>query len=191
MRRLPLIFALSALFLGACAPKPSYNGAVIEPPVEFADFTLEGPRGPVSLSDFEGKYVALFFGFTRCEDVCPTTLADLNYGLGGLGDYADDLQVIFVSVDWRRDTPESAGQYAHLFNPAFLGLGGSQDEIEAVTGEYGIYYLFGPPDAQGNYEVEHTTSVLVLDKAGNLILTWPQGTSAEQIKQDMQTLVSG
>lgn len=191
MRGFLIVLSLVALLLASCAPKPSYNGAVIDPPVEMADFTLEADSGPVSLSDFQGKYVALFFGFTHCQDVCPTTMADLNYAFSDLGDAADNLQVIFVSVDWMRDTPEVASEYAHVFNPSFLGLGGSKDEIDRVTSENGIYYLFGKPDAQGNYEVEHTSSILVLDKSGNLILTWPQGTSAEQIKQDMETLVGG
>jgi protein SCO1/2 len=190
MRRL-FVLSLLAAFLSSCAQKPSYNGSVIDPPVEMADFTLEADSGPVSLSDFEGKYVALFFGFTQCQDVCPTTMADLNYAVSGLGEAADKVQVIFVSVDWMRDTPEVASQYAHVFNPSFLGLGGSKDEIDRATSENGIYYLFGKPDAQGNYEVEHTAHVLVLDGSGKIILTWPQGTSAEQIKQDMQTLVGG
>jgi protein SCO1/2 len=191
MRRLLLLLSSVGLLLGSCAPEPSYNGAVIDPPVEMADFTLDADSGPVSLSDLQGKYVALFFGYTHCQDVCPTTMADLNYAVGDLDDAAGDIQVLFVSVDWKRDTPESASEYAHVFNPAFVGLGGSKDEIDSVTSEYGIYYLFGPPDPEGNYEVEHTTSVLVLDPAGNLVLTWPQGTTAEQIKQDMQTLVGG
>lgn len=191
MRRLTLVLTLAALFLGSCAAQPSYSGALIDPPVAMADFSLESDSGPVSLSDFQGKYVALFFGYTRCQDICPTTMADLNYGLSDLGDAANDMQVIFVSVDWKRDTPKSASEYAHLFNPDFVGLGGSKDEIDKVTSDYGIYYLFGSPDAQGNYDVEHTASVLVLDKSGNLIMTWPQGTTAEQIKQDMRTLVGG
>lgn len=191
MRRIPLLFTLAALLLGACAAKPSYNGAVIDPPVAMVDFTLPGEGGPVTLSEFQGKYVALFFGYTRCQDICPTTMADLNYAVSGLGDKGSDVQVVFVSVDWQRDTPEAASQYAKVFNPAFVGLGGSKDEINKVTGDYGIYYLFGTPDAQGNYEVEHTASVLVLDQSGRLIMTWPQGTTAEQIKEDMTTLVGG
>jgi protein SCO1/2 len=191
MRQFPLILAVTALLLGSCSPKPTYNGAVIDPPVAMSDFTLSSESGPFSLSDFEGKYVALFFGYTRCQDICPTTMADLNYAVGGLGDKAGEVGVVFVSVDWKRDTPKSASQYAHVFNPAFVGLSGSEDEIDRVTGDAGIYYLFGPPDEQGNYEVEHTASVLVLDRSGKLIMTWPQGTTAEQIKQDMQTLVGG
>ena len=191
MRRLLLVLSSAVLLLGSCAPKPSYNGAVIDPPVEMADFALDADSGPVSLSDFQGKYVALFFGYTHCQDICPTTMADLNYAVKDLGDPADDIQVLFVSVDWKRDTPEAASEYARVFNPAFVGLGGTKEEIDSVTSEYGIYYLFGPADAQGNYEVEHTTSVLVLDRSGNLILTWPQGTPAEQIKQDVRTLVGG
>jgi protein SCO1/2 len=191
MRRWVYIVVLVGLLVGACAPKPSYNGAVVDPPLAMPDFTLPSADGPVSLSDFAGKNVALFFGYTKCPDTCPTTMANLNYAVQGLGDKADDVQVIFVSVDYQRDTPQTASQYAQVFNPAFKGVSGTKDQIDKVTGELGIYYLFGTPDAQGNYAVEHTASVLVLNPEGKLVLTWPQGTTAEQMKQDMKTLVGG
>lgn len=191
MRRLFLFLTLSALLISACVPKPSYNGAVIDPPLDMPDFTLQSAHGPVTLSDYAGKHVALFFGYTRCEDTCPITMANLNYAVDGLGDKASDFQVVFVSVDYQRDTPETASQYAQVFNPAFVGVSGTQDEIDKVTGDFGIYYLFGAPDAHGNYDVEHTSSVLVLDPDRKLVLTWPEGTTPEQIRQDMQTLVGG
>jgi protein SCO1/2 len=155
------------------------------------DFTLQSANGPVSLSDFRGKYVPLFFGFTNCGDVCPTTMANLNYAVQGLGDEAGEAQVVFVSVDYPRDTPATMADYAHLFNPDFVGLTGDKDEIDKVTSEYGIFYELGPQDAAGNYEVQHTASVLVLDPSGKLVLTWPQGTTAEQMRQDLRTLVGG
>jgi protein SCO1/2 len=191
MHRSVSVLILCAALLVGCAPKPSYSGAIIDPPAPMPDFTLPSADGPVSLSDFGGKDVALFFGYTRCQDVCPTTMANLNYAVQGLGDKADQVQVIFVSVDYQRDTPQTASQYAEVFNPAFKGLSGTKDQIDKVTSELGIYYLFDTPDAQGNYEVEHTSSVLVLNPEGKLVLTWPQGTTAEEMRQDMQTMVGG
>jgi protein SCO1/2 len=189
MRQRLLLPVLVTLLLAACAPKPSYSGAVIDPPLEWPDFTLQSAEGPVSLSDFAGKYVALFFGFTKCMDICPTTLANLNYALNEQGEKAEDLQVVFVSVDHQRDSPEAASQYAQVFNPAFVGVTGTKEEIDAVTSEMGVYYLFEDPDEQGNYEVEHTSTVLVLDPDRRLVLTWPSGTTADQVKQDLDTLL--
>jgi protein SCO1 len=189
MRRCFFFLTLAALLMAACAPKPTYNGSVIDPQLDMPDFTLQSADGPVTLSDYAGKFVALFFGYTRCADTCPTTMANLRYGVDGLGDKAGDVQVIFVSVDPQRDTPEEASQYAQVFYPDFIGVTGTKAEIVEVTSNFGIYSLLGSPDEQGDYEVEHTSSVLLLNPDRKLILTWPQGTTAEQIKQDMQTLV--
>ncbi len=191
MKRLCLASILLVTLLVACSSSPSYSGAVIDPPKAMPDFTLQSATGPVSLSEFKGKYVPLFFGYTNCGDLCPTTMANLNYAVQGLGDKASEAQPIFISVDYLRDTPDTVTKYAHLFNPSFIGLTGTKDEIDKVTGEYGIFYELGPKDASGNYQVQHTSSVLVLDPSGKLVLTWPQGTTAEQMKQDLQTLVGG
>ncbi|GAB4500731.1 MAG: SCO family protein [Anaerolineales bacterium] len=184
------LLAIIALAYLALNQRTALNGSSIQPPVNMGDFTLQSDAGPVTLSQFRGKHVILFFGFTHCKDICPVTMALLKKSLSQLGPDAEKFQVIFVSVDPARDTPQISSEYARLFNPAFLGLTGSTAEIETVTKQYGISYELLPPDANGDYEVEHTASVLVLNTQGELMLTWPFGLQAEQMEQDMKAIVN-
>lgn len=168
---------------------PVLNGAVIDPPKQMADFTLAGQIGPVHLSDFRGKIVVVFFGFTNCKDVCPATMAKLSEALARLSGKDARLQVLFISVDYKRDTAQVADAYARKFRPDFVGLGGSQAEIDAVTKDFGIYYKLGEPDANGNYEVEHTATVLVLDQQGRLVMTWTPEQQPDEIASDLGVLL--
>jgi protein SCO1/2 len=164
-------------------------GSIIDPPKPMPDFTLQSARGPVSLSDFRGKIVLLYFGYTSCPDVCPTTLANLRQALNDLGQLADQVQVILVSVDWKRDTPESLASYLSAFRPDFLGLTGTQAQIDAVTKDFGIFYKLNEPDSKGYYSVDHTATLLVLDRQGQLILTWPYGQQPDEIASDLTVLI--
>ncbi len=166
------------------------HGQVIEPPPVMDDFTLSSAQGPVSLSDFHGKVVVLYFGYTFCPDVCPTTLAVLNQAVTGLGDSAQNVQVIFISVDWKRDTPEKLAQYTAHFNPAFLGLTGPQPQIDLITKEFGIFYLLNLPNENGFYSVDHTASTRALDREGRLSVIWPYETPASDIKSDLLLLLN-
>jgi len=166
-----------------------FHGSVIEPPKQMPEFTLQAVRGPVSLSDLRGKIIALYFGYTACPDVCPTTLADLRQALSDLGSEADQVQVVMVSVDWKRDTPESLASYLSAFHPDFLGLIGSQAQIDQVTKEYGIFYKLNEPDAKGYYSVDHTATVQVLDREGRLVLTWPYGQTPADLREDLKALI--
>jgi protein SCO1/2 len=169
---------------------PMLYGAIIDPPKPMANFTLAGQNGPVSLADSRGKVTVLFFGFTNCTDICPATLAKLSQALGKLGDRAGQVQVLFVSVDYKRDTPQISGSYAAQFRPDFLGLAGSQAEIDAVTRDFGIYYKLSEPDANGDYEVEHTATVLVLDRQGQLVMTWSADQQPDEIASDLGVLLA-
>jgi protein SCO1/2 len=168
---------------------PVLNGAVIEPPKPMPNFTLSSPKGSVSLTDMRGKVTVLFFGFTNCLDVCPATMAKLSEALTRLGDKSGEVQVVFISVDYKRDTPQTVGAYAAKFRPDFIGLTGSQAEIDQVTRDYGIYYKLGEPDAKGNYEVEHTATLLALNKQGRLIMTWSPDQQPDEIASDLSVLV--
>ncbi|PKN94045.1 MAG: SCO family protein [Chloroflexi bacterium HGW-Chloroflexi-6] len=185
---LVLVFIAALLVYQTLLP-PQMNGSAIDPPAPVGDFSLQSGGGPVTLSGFQGRYVILYFGYTSCPDVCPTTLATLREALSRLGDKADGFQVIFVSVDWGRDTPQYASVYASRFDPTFLGLAGSEAEIDEVTRQFGIFYKINPPDDGGFYTIDHTASTLVLDRAGNLVLTWPYGLQADQIEDDMRALL--
>ncbi len=171
---------------------PTYYGSVIDPPKAMPGFTLQSSNGPVSLDSFRGKYVLLYFGYTSCPDICPITLATLTEALAKLGTKkAEEFQVIFVSVDYKRDTPQISDTFAKKFNSNFIGLGGTEAQINLVTQEYGIYYKLNPPDpATGFYSVDHTALVQVLTPQGALILIWPFGTQPDQETSDLATLVS-
>lgn len=185
---LTLLF-IAALFVYQTLLPPVMNGSAIDPPVPVGDFSLQSGAGPVTLSQFRGKYVILYFGYTSCPDVCPTTLAALRESLSRLAERAAEFQVIFVSVDPGRDSPEYASVYASRFDPAFLGLSGTPAEIDTVARQFGIFYQFNPPDDSGFYTVDHTASTLVLDRQGNLALTWPYGLQPDQISDDMRALL--
>ena len=168
---------------------PALRGTVIEPPKPMPNFTLQSVDGPVSLSDFRGKIVVLYFGYTSCPDVCPTTLANLRRALNDLGEKAEEVQLVFVAVDWQKDTPERVASYLSAFHPSFVGLSGAQEQIDAVTKDFGIFYQINPPDESGYYTVDHTATTLVLDREGGLILTWRSGMTADEVLEDLKVLV--
>lgn len=132
------------------------------------DFTLESNEQSVSLSDFKGRYVILYFGFTTCPDVCPMSLSYLN---GALNNFKkkDEVQVIFISVDYQRDTPEKTAKYASFFNKDFIGLTGTQSQIDEITKNYNVYYKFIPMEnSEMGYTVDHTSKFFILDKDGEV-----------------------
>ncbi len=195
MKRSFLLFAALTLLLLVgigifqLMQPPTLRGTVIEPPKPMPDFTLQSADGPVSLSDFRGKIVVLYFGYTSCPDVCPTTLANLRRALNDLGEKADEVQVILVAVDWQKDTPERVASYLSAFHPDFVGLSGAQEQINAVTKDFGIFYQINPPDENGYYTVDHTATTLVLNREGGLILTWPYGLTADELLDDLKVVI--
>ncbi len=171
-----VILAIVLILLAAAVyefTKPvTYFGSLIEPPKPMPDFVLQSARGPVKLSSFRGKYVVLYFGYTSCPDICPTTLAALKAALNLLNGQDSQVQVIFVSVDYKRDTPEKLSNYMQNFSPNFVGLVGTQSQTDQVTKDFGISYKLNDPDpATGAYSVDHTANILVLDRQGKLVLT--------------------
>ncbi len=150
-------------------------------PATYADFVLQGPEGPIALSDLRGKLVLMYFGYTACPDVCPTTLSTMSRAVGSL---AEDEQAqvagLFVSVDPERDRPERLGEYAGFFHPSFRA--GTQD-VETVTdiaGDWGV--AFRKVNAEGSamaYTVDHSTSSFLVGREGQLLAVIPHGTSAE------------
>jgi protein SCO1/2 len=130
-------------------------------------FTLVGGDGkPFSSQALSGKPYAIYFGFTRCGDVCPTTLSRL-VKLRGEADNGQALQILFVTIDPKNDGPKEVGQYASLFNAPIIGLTGSQAQIDRVKKQYGIFATPSPHPTAGK-EMEHTATVLLFDRAGNL-----------------------
>lgn len=146
---------------------------------------------PRKLEDFRGKVVALFFGYTQCPDVCPTTLADMATALQLIGADAQRVQVLFVTVDPKRDTPELLSQYVPAFNPTFLGLYGDAAATEKVTKDFRIYAQERAGAKPGTYTVDHTAQTLVFDRDGRLRLMLPYGMEAAKIASDLRILLNG
>ncbi|NUQ38875.1 MAG: SCO family protein [Caldilineales bacterium] len=170
---------------------PTFHGMILQTSQPVTDFTLTAHTGErVNLSDFRGKWVVLYFGYTFCPDVCPLTLADLARALRLLEEgKAARVQVLMVSVDPERDTPQRLAAYAPAFHPTFLGLTGSEEELAAAATPLGIYYARQPVEGASGYLVDHTASVTVLDDQGRVRLLWPFGISAEMMAEDLGGLV--
>lgn len=163
----------------------SFHGTVIQSPNPSPDFTLASASGPVSLSDFRGRVVVLYFGYTFCPDVCPTTMADLARAMRDLGTKAKDVQVILVSVDPARDTPENLQKYVTSFDPTFIGITGSEEDVATAAALYGVYFAKHEGSEASGYLIDHTASVMVLNREGRLKLVLPFGTPAEAIASDL------
>jgi len=135
------------------------------------DFQMVDDEGmPVTQQDILGKPTVMFFGFTYCPDVCPTTLADLSDLIEKLGSDADKLNYMFVSVDPERDTPEKMHQYLSYFDERIRGLTGTPEQLAAMAKAYGVYYKKVPLDG-GSYTMDHTASVYLLNSQGGFVGT--------------------
>jgi protein SCO1/2 len=147
------------------------------------DFELRGADGPVGLSDFRGKVVLLYFGYTWCPDICPTNLAIIAYALKQLTPQERDrVQVLFVSVDPERDTPGRLAEYAAYFDPGILGITGSEAQVAAAAARYGAAYRrTEQTDSAMGYLVDHSAFTYVIDRDGRLVDTLAHATPAEAI----------
>jgi protein SCO1 len=187
-QRLALLLLVLILLVAGCQRPPEFKGTLMPDPAPAPPFTLTTAAGqPVSLSDLAGEVVLLYFGYTFCPDVCPATMSDLRRVLEEVN--RDDLQVLFISVDPGRDTPEIAHAYASGFHHNFVGLSGTPEEIAAAAAGWGVFYELGEPDASGNYPVDHTARIFVVDKAGRYRLSYPFETPVEDIIADANILL--
>lgn len=153
------------------------------------DFTLQGIDGKVSLSDYRGKNVILYFGFATCPDVCPMSLSYLSKALKQM-DAIDKIQVIFISVDHKRDTPKKVHNYAKFFNKNFIGVTGSEEEINKVTKQYEVYYKFiDMPESAMKYTVDHTSRFYILDKMGRAHKRVRSDETQELILKEIQNVL--
>ncbi len=156
------------------------------------DFTLtEADDGAVvHAKDFRGHVVLLYFGYTHCPDVCPTTLSRLSHAVAALGTLAQQVRILFVSVDPARDTAAQLKAYAAAFGPQVVGLHGTQAELKALTKRYRVSYGYGKPDAHGNYEVSHSSAVYVFDRQGEIRLLAGATDKASVITGDLRRLLA-
>ncbi|MES2899411.1 MAG: SCO family protein [Pseudomonadota bacterium] len=192
MKKILALCAL-ALMLAACdklASKPvAFNSVDITGAQYASSFALTDHNGkPRTLADFKGKVVFLFFGFTQCPDVCPTTMTELAAVMKALGPDADKVQVLFVTVDPERDTRELLAQYVPAFHPSFLGLFGDAAATAATGKEFKVFYakVAGTGD---NYSMDHTAASYVFDRNGKIRLYVRPDQSIEQITKDIKLLL--
>jgi protein SCO1/2 len=153
--------------------KADYYGIVYER--EAPEFTLTDQDGDqVSLSDFEDKVVLIFFGYTNCPDICPMTMSVMNNVVDQLGDQADHVQVVFVTVDPERDTQQKLKSYIPYYNKSFVGLTGTPEEIDKVADDYNVYYSKEEVESSSEYLMGHNSSVLLITQDGEIFLRYPQ-----------------
>lgn len=185
------VLGIGAAFLILSGANRTFRYAVPQSePIPVADFTLTTANGEKhSLNEFRGKVVLLFFGYTHCPDVCPMTLTHLQNAMQSLGPASKDVQVLMVTVDPERDTPERMAKYVRAFDPRFIGLSGTPGEIAGLAQRTGIFYQHAAPDVSGNYAVEHYAGVLTLDRQGRLRGIFPFGVTGEQFAQDLQVVL--
>ena len=180
-----------AVLLAACsAEAPKFRSTDITGADFGKELALNGHDGKArKLADFRGKLVVLFFGYTHCPDICPTTLADMAAVMKALGPDAERVQVLFVTVDPERDTAEVLAQYVPAFDAHFLGLSGDAAATQSAAKEFKIFFEKRPGGAPGTYTVDHSAQSYVLDAQGRLRLLVRQERIAQDLAQDLRTLM--
>lgn len=154
------------------------------------DFELAGGAGSrVRLADYRGRLVILFFGYTHCPDVCPTTLLALRQAMDGLGGAAAQVQVIMVSVDPRRDPPDALASYVHFFDARFVGLSGTSEEVDRVARQYKVFYRQGDAGGGASYSVAHSGYLYALDRQGRVRTLLGAGAKPAEIGAALQQLL--
>jgi len=184
--------ALLLICLAACSPKPEFKNIDITGSTAFGkDFSLVDPDGKVrTLADFKGKVVVMFFGYTQCPDICPTTLTEMQQVMTLLGPQADKVQVLFVTVDPDRDTAAILKQYVPSFDSRFMGLRPADEAaLEKVTKDFKIYYKKVPGTSPGSYTIDHTAGSYAFDPEGRLRLYIKHAQGPETLAHDLKELL--
>jgi len=183
--------AIAAAALAACnGSGPPFKNTDITGADYGKDFTLNDQNGKTrTLADFRGKVVVVFFGYTRCPDVCPTTLAELKVAKEQLGEDGARLQVLFITVDPERDTREVLANYVPAFDPSFLGLYGDAAATARVAKEFKVFYRKAPGKTPGSYSMDHTAGSYVFDRRGRLRLFVRHG-NVPNLVADLRTLLN-
>ncbi|WIM05591.1 MAG: SCO family protein [Candidatus Nitricoxidivorans perseverans] len=196
MKTLSLSFSILALALGfllsACGEPPRFHSTDISGADWGRDFALTDHHGqPRRLADFKGKAVVLFFGYTQCPDICPTTLAAMRDTMGLLGEDAGRVQVLFVTVDPARDTQQLLAEYVPWFHPGFIGLWSDEATTAAIARDFKVFYAKQPGSAPGSYSVDHSASSYAFDPRGRLRLVIRHGETPDHIAADLRLLLAG
>jgi len=198
-RRLVLLALAASSLLAACdktagtasAPAGGFRAVDISGAEYARQFSLQDPDGKTrTLADFKGKVTVVFFGYTQCPDVCPTTMAELAQVKKSLGADGERIQGVFVTIDPERDTPELLKAYMGSFDPSFVALRGDADQTAATAKEFKVFYAKVPGKTEGSYTMDHTAGSYVFDAAGKLRLFVRYGSGAEALAADLKALLA-
>jgi protein SCO1/2 len=190
--RYPALVLLGLLsFLLAACQSYQFKGTLYPDLKAAPDFELTATDGQrFQLSEHRGQIVLMFFGYTSCTDVCPTTLAEAKQILKGVGGNSDRVTFLFITVDPERDTPQVLANYVAAFDPAIVGLTGASDELAAVRQAYGVFAEKEAADGSSqDYMMNHTARVFLVDTEGRLRLSYAFGTPPGDIVQDIRHLL--
>jgi protein SCO1/2 len=195
-RRVAVLLGLSLIALAGCdrlpglSTKESFKAVDITGAEYARELALTDAEGrPRTLADFKGKITLIFFGYTQCPDVCPTTLAELATVKQAMGKDGDRLQGVFVSVDPERDTPEVLKAYVGNFDPSFVALTGTPEQIAAAAKNFKVFYAKVPGRTEGSYTIDHTAGTYVFDAQGRVRLFVRYGSGAEALRHDLKLLL--
>ena len=194
MLRRTALFTLAGTLLAGCAPesKPQFKAVDITGADYAKDFALPDTDGRMrGIKDFQGKAVVVFFGYTQCPDVCPTTMAEIAEAKKLLGPDGDKVQGVLITVDPERDTPQLLKAYVANFGPDMVALRGNAAQTEAVTKDYKVYAKRVEGKAPGSYFMEHTAASYVYDPQGRLRLYSRYGSGAQALADDLKLLLKG
>jgi protein SCO1/2 len=179
------------LGIGGKTAEPAFRGADITGADYGRALALPDVNGqPRTLGDFKGKVTVVFFGYTQCPDVCPTTMAELALVKKALGPDADKLQAVFITIDPERDTPEILKSYMASFDPSFVALRGTLEQTQATAKEFKAYFAKVPGKTEGSYTMDHSAGAYVFDTKGNVRLFERYGAGAEGLTADIKALLA-
>lgn len=185
------IAAATTTVLAGCGPKQvSFIGSDISGTKLGQGMTMVDDSGqPRTLADYKGKVVVVFFGFTQCPDVCPTAMAELAQTMELLGKDAEQVQVLMISVDPERDTPPVLSEYVKAFNPAFVGLTGTPEQLSKTAKSFKAYYAKSPGATPDQYSMDHASSFYIIDKDNEARVLVSGNAPAKDIASDIQQLI--
>ena len=191
LRHLAALGAAALLGVAGCQDRASFEGVALEPPEPAPALRVATDGDTFDLAAQRGAVTLLFFGYTHCPDVCPTTLADWVRIRAALGDDAERVRFVFVSVDPERDSPADAMAYARTFHPSFVGLAPPREGLEALMRAFHLTaYEAPPPDSLGGgYLVQHGTHSVIVDGDGRLRVLHPFGSTVQDVVADVRRLL--
>jgi len=186
----PVLILLMVMLLHSCNEPLSWHAGDVTGMMPDLEFTLTGPDGiAIDAKSLQGKPVLVFFGFTSCPDVCPTTLTQLSVVMKKLGPQAGDIQIVLVSVDPGRDTPEVMKNFTASFGPWLLGLTGPEEALARLREAYGVYAAMESSDSKGSYNVMHSAAVFAFDAKGRARLLISDVNDSDAVLTDLKQLI--